>query len=117
MAVNLKICQGCSLRDGQVCSVSGREVGLHARHGQCPRGFFPALTILEKVKHGAAGAAKALAGINPASPEDQARRKGLCEACDQAVFAAGLFLKCSLCGCAMALKIRNADEVCPRGKW
>ena len=116
MGANFKVCKGCELRQGEVCSVSGREVGLHALHGQCPKGKF-SLPILSQVVHAAAGVAKALIGIDRASPELIEKREATCRTCDKAVMVAGTFRKCSICGCATALKIMNAGEKCPEGRW
>ncbi len=41
-----------------------------------------------------------------------AKRKETCSACE---FKKGL--KCSACGCYLAVKSRMASELCPKGKW
>lgn len=51
-----------------------------------------------------------------ATEEEQARRIGICKACDQYDAQAG---RCRACGCAVALKARLQTEEgqCPLKKW
>lgn len=101
-----------------------RQIRVMVKGEECPKGYFSGVdapkarpTTAGKIIHGAAGVAKALIGIDRASPELIKQREAICVGCDKAVMVAGVFRKCSICGCATALKMMNAGEKCPEGRW
>ena len=103
----------------------GRSIVELGNLGICPLGKFAAAdpSLVETIMHGAAGIAKAVAGIDPASKETVDRRRLACfgdatqdpplPRCEQAA-SGGV---CNKCGCWLWAKIRNAGEKCPIGKW
>ena len=61
---------------------------------------------------GIVGITKAVAGIGAATEEEQKRRYSQCISCPRD--ARGV---CGECGCLIAMKIKNANEACPIGRW
>lgn len=68
--------------------------------------------------HGAKSIVKTqVAGVGVASPGVQAVRQAICRSCPKyhGQFWAGP--RCMECGCLINLKVQDADEQCPLGKW
>lgn len=86
-----------------------------------PRGDGAALQWIDvplsasDVAHGIAGVAKALTGRDKASAETIAARLAVCATCEHR--AAGVVTRCTLCGCALRLKLKLQGEKCPASKW
>ena len=84
---------------------------------------------LHKLAQGAAGLAKAAAGIGHADKETTARRLAECAVCpallqhrqdpkdDDVIQGVGIFDRCGACGCFVRAKTLLADQACPLGKW
>lgn len=64
------------------------------------------------ILRGIVGLTKAVTGIGAATDEEQQRRYSLCVTCEQD--KRGI---CGGCGCLIAMKIKNASEACPIGRW
>jgi len=74
------------------------------------------MTVAE-VAHGAAGLARAIAGVGRASEDVRAARLATCNGCEHNTAATGFFPTCGLCGCLLGAKVADAAESCPAGKW
>lgn len=83
-----------------------------------------------RIRHGLAGLAKSLLGINPALGEIVLARREICIACDQNVKCIGatetrccgklldvLNPTARTCGCVLKHKVKVASEKCPLDKW
>lgn len=76
----------------------------------------PALTTM--VKTLAVETAKhAASGFKTRSQDDIERITQLCRSCENVFYDEKLGMRCRLCGCNMALKIKWATTRCPVGKW
>ncbi len=53
-------------------------------------------------------------GFKIASPADQAKRRAVCNGCEQRDTVTD---RCSACGCWLPAKQRMASEGCPKGFW
>jgi hypothetical protein len=66
--------------------------------------------------HGAIGLTKAVLHIGRAEESVIESRRAICGSCEH--HAVNMFMEtCSICGCAWQMKILNASEKCPIGKW
>lgn len=126
LALNMLTCTRCATAklgpcaNGSVCLCPEDQQPLHehAQAGACPiKKLITDRQGLAKVVHGAVGIAKAVTGTGGASKELIAQRLAICAPCEHAVTVAGIFRKCSICGCATAAKVRNVDERCPDKRW
>lgn len=90
---------------------------------------FPKPVRLHKLAQGAAGLAKAAAGIGHADKETTARRLAECAVCpallrhrqdpkdDDVIHGVGIFDRCGACGCFVRAKTLLVNQACPLGKW
>lgn len=93
--------------------------------GGCRSGTKP--TGVQRIVTGAAGLAKAAAGIDRAGDATVQARRDLCRECPEATrnsdlrFAKNRGLttlsRCKLCDCFIAAKTLIRSETCPAGKW
>lgn len=75
-----------------------------------PRPFPP---LAEQAANLAGSVARFVAsGMERATPEEVARRVGICEGCPE--MSGG---RCRLCGCRLRYKQAMATELCPIDKW
>ena len=90
--------------------VSGLRQKIRERNRAMP----PAREQLASAGNAAAQAARAFACGEQitASAETIAKRKAICEKCENWTGS-----RCTICGCWTTLKIRLATEACPVGKW
>lgn len=74
----------------------------------------------DKIVHGSAGIAKALAHIDRPPPNVIEARRMLCRACSEAVACPTAPKRkcfCAACDCILRAKTAVGSESCPRHKW
>lgn len=115
------LCHRCVNRKGLTCAMSGELFDRHLEEGKCPEGFFLGQPLpVHRIVEGAAGLARACAGIDRTDPEIVAARTAVCLKCPGDFAekdAHGQLVKCRVCRCALWAKLSDATASCPQGYW